>query len=140
MGLMPSVSGGLIACGKCGKRYSNPLTHVCVVRKKNGRRQLRPRATVTLGVCGKCGKPYTNPLSHVCAVQTDYKRRKSAADRQQAAERRKAAKAKAKEAARSGPPRPRHSYETCHDKDCTRATCEAYRDGFDDGLDEGRAW
>src|SRR6266516_4641915 len=74
----PKISVGLARCGRCGKRYSNPLTHVCVVRmdrKTKPKRSLKPKASVALVTCGTCGKPYANPLTHVCQVRTDFKRR-----------------------------------------------------------------
>jgi hypothetical protein len=28
----PKVKVSLVKCGRCGRSYNNPLTHVCVVR------------------------------------------------------------------------------------------------------------
>jgi hypothetical protein len=75
------VSGGLIRCGRCGKTYTNPFTHVCVGRigaKPKGKTRLAPKVKVT-AKCGSCGKPVTNPLTHTCTVKTDFKKRKKAA-------------------------------------------------------------
>lgn len=138
MPVKTKVGGGLIHCGKCGKRYSNPLTHTCFVRGRHGKTRVKPKFTVSLGTCGKCGAAYSNPLTHVCK---DFKGRKEAqreAQRKAAAERRKEATAKRKEAARAGPPRRVHNYVTCRDPDCERKTCEAFRDGYVDGFEDGR--
>ncbi|MQA87260.1 MAG: hypothetical protein GEV03_22185 [Streptosporangiales bacterium] len=84
-------------CGRCGKRYANPLTHVCVVRmdrkRRPGKTRVKPKVTLT---CGTCGKPYTNPLTHRCTVRTDYKKRRAA---QRHAERRREKAARRKQAA-----------------------------------------
>jgi hypothetical protein len=128
------INVGLIQCGKCGKRYSNPLNHTCYVRRQRGKTRVKPKLNVTLGTCGKCGKAYGNPLTHVCK---DFKGR-AEAQRKQAAERRKEAAERRKEAERSGPKRQTHNYVTCRDPDCERKTCEAFRDGYRDGFEDGR--
>jgi hypothetical protein len=78
----------LLRCGKCGKPF-NPFgsAHVC-----NGARKGRTKLSlaVSLGDCPTCGRPRGNPLTHTCTVKTDFKARHRAADRQAAAERRKA--------------------------------------------------
>jgi len=119
LGWKPSVSASLVKCGKCGKPFTNPLTHVCTVRKASGKRKVKPSLSVTLATCSKCGKPYSNPLTHKCKVKTDFKAR------------RKAATAK--------PKRPPHNYRTCKDGDCRRQACEAYKEGYDDGEADGSA-
>lgn len=102
-----------VKCGRCGKRYTNKLTHTCVI-KTDYRKRL--------------------------AAQ---KRREEAAARRQrrleAAARRKAAAAARRQSAVSlgGPigsrPRPpAHNYRTCRDADCTRYGCTAYRQGIAD--------
>lgn len=42
MGFKPRVKIALVKCGRCGRRYNNPLTHVCVVR-------FNPRAAKKIG-------------------------------------------------------------------------------------------
>ena len=79
-------------CGRCGKPRG--LTHTCVTsatsKRKPGRTRLAPRATVT---CGTCGKP--RGLAHTCTVRTDFKQRKAAEARRQAADRKRAKRAEA---------------------------------------------
>jgi hypothetical protein len=78
------VSATLFRCGRCGRRYSNPLTHTCATRmdrkRPAGTTRLSPQASRT---CGTCGQPYANPLTHICTVRTDFKKRQAAAARQQ---------------------------------------------------------
>jgi hypothetical protein len=78
----------LLRCGKCGKGF-NPFgaAHVCNGGRK-GRTRVKP--TLSLGDCPKCGRPRGNPLTHTCTVKTDFKARQRAADRQAAADKRKA--------------------------------------------------
>jgi hypothetical protein len=107
-----------IRCGRCGGRYRNPLTHVCATRLDKPRRARKSTAEVSASLtCSRCGKSYANPLTHVCTVKTDFRRRSAAAG-----------KAKARAAKRTHP-RP----SACRDRDCERAACAAYRDGFADG-------
>lgn len=81
MPLKLRIKGGLIRCGRCGKRYSSPLAHVCAVRmdskRKPGRSRLKAPA-VTLAKCGSCSASYSNPLTHVCKAKSDFKRRAAA--------------------------------------------------------------
>jgi endogenous inhibitor of DNA gyrase (YacG/DUF329 family) len=114
------IAASLMKCGQCGKRYSNPLTHVCYnPRGKGPRLQVRPRVAVD---CPRCGKPVTNPLAHVCSVRTDFRKRLAEQKKAQARARRKKARAAA----------PQHDYH-CTDPDCHRRMCLAYRDGLGDG-------
>lgn len=79
---MPQASGGLIRCGRCGKHYTNPFTHICTTRigaKRKGRTKLAPRLTAPAVKCSTCGKPYSNPLTHTCTTKTDFAKRKKAA-------------------------------------------------------------
>ena len=114
--------------------------------KRAARKQAR-RASVK---CKACGKRYVNPLTHVCAPKSDFRSRRSAADRaakreaarerrKAAADRRKAAaaerrkRARAKRSAGRRPSaRPGHDYRLCRDGDCTRTACRAYQEGIAD--------
>lgn len=84
----------MLRCGTCGKRYSNPLQHVCRTRldrkRKPGKTKVKPTLTFT---CRTCGKATNNPLTHTCRIRTDFRRRKAAHARQTtlAAKRRRAA-------------------------------------------------
>ena len=120
MGLRMAAS--LMKCGQCGKRYSNPLTHVCYNPRGRGPRlQVKPRITVD---CPSCRKPVTNPLTHVCKIRTDFKKRLAEQKKQQRAAKR--AKARAEAA--------KHDYHSCRDPGCERRMCLAYREGYDDGV------
>lgn len=85
-----------------------------------------PKPKISFGKCGTCGKEIKNPLTHTCTVKTDFKRRRKAA---------------AKKARKTRQPRKQaqsaHSYRTCRDPDCPRVACGAYRDGVQDGYDDG---
>lgn len=121
MGL--SVKGGLVRCGRCGRRYSNPFAHVCAGQRK-GRTRVKPKFSASVK-CPRCGKAYANPLIHVCASKRgDFKRRKKAFEKRQKAAARRT--------------RPKHNYRTCRDPDCERVACEAYRQGVEDGMDAAR--
>jgi len=112
--------------------------------KRAARKQAR-RASVK---CKTCGKRYVNPMTHVCAPKSDFRSRRSAADRAAkreaarerrkaaadrrkaaAAERRKQARAK-RSASRRPSARPAHDYHLCRDEDCTRTACRAYQEGM----------
>lgn len=116
--------------------------------KTPAKRAVRQQARRVSVKCGTCGKRYVNPLTHVCAPKSDFRKRKREAERaarrdaararkKAAAERRKAAAAERRRKARekrSAPrsPRPQHDYRLCHDEDCRRHACVAYRDGIAD--------
>ncbi|MGI5324070.1 hypothetical protein [Actinomadura nitritigenes] len=91
----------VLNCGRCGKPRG--LTHTCRTRmdskRKPGKTRLKPRVKITT-TCRTCGKP--RGLTHTCRIQTDFKKRKAAAARREAAERkrRQAARRKATAAAR----------------------------------------
>ncbi len=115
----------LVKCGRCGKRYNNPLTHVCVVRMDRktapGSTKVKPRLAVK---CGRCGHPLGNPLTHRCVTHTDFKRRKRAAAK--------------------GPAHPRpvstgnaHEPAECKDDDCPRYGCKMYKGGYEHGYSDG---
>jgi hypothetical protein len=102
-----------VKCGTCGKRYTNPITHVCTV--KTDFRQRR------------------------AAGQRRQKREAAKARRKAAADRRKAAAADRRSKSRAAPaPRPaqqKHDYRRCQDSDCTRHACVAFREGFETGVE-----
>jgi hypothetical protein len=117
------IQFSLIKCGRCGKRYSNPLTHTCIVRMDR-RTPVRsssvgPKLQVK---CGRCGKPLGNPLTHTCHVKTDFKRRKREHERRQKAASRPAATGN------------KHDYTACTDPDCHLYVCRIYKEGFSDGV------
>lgn len=114
------ISVSMARCGQCGKRYSNPLTHVCVNPRGRGPRlQVRPRVSYD---CPVCERPVTNPLTHVCKVRTDFRRRLADRKRQE-------------KKPRPQPQQQQHDYRSCRDPDCQRRMCAAYREGFADGID-----
>ena len=118
------INVALVKCGRCGKKYSNPLTHQCVTRmdRKTPVRpsKVKPKLTVK---CGSCGKPLGNPLTHACVTRTDFRKRKA-----------DAAKPKAKPATNGNA----HEYTTCDDDDCHKFQCKIYKEGKDDGVVLGR--
>jgi len=129
MPLKIRVKGSLFHCGRCGKRHSNPLGHVCQVTRPAGRMTVRPEVTVSTGTCGRCGKPRgRGPLGHVCTGGGDFARR-AAAEKKAVTARKRAAAAAARQA------RPKHEYARCKDTGCERAACQAYREGVADGLE-----
>lgn len=118
------IAASLMKCGQCGKRYSNPLTHVCYNPRGHGPRlQVKPRITID---CPRCKKPVTNPLTHVCKIPSDFRKRLAGHKKQLAAEKRKKARAAA----------PQHDYHSCRDGSCRRRMCTAYREGLEDGRTE----
>ena len=138
MPLKFKIKGALFHCGRCRKRYSNPLGHVCVVRNPRGRVRVKPRASASLATCGKCGKSYSNPLGHVCANAGDFKKRAAAGKRREAAEAKrpkKPVKVWRLTKPASGKPRQVHDYRKCRDEGCTRVACEAYREGIERGAE-----
>jgi hypothetical protein len=110
----------LIKCGRCGKRYSNPLTHVCVTRMDRKPSARKTKVGPKLVVKCSCGAPLGNPLTHRCVTRTDFKKR--------AAE---------KPAPRPKPSGNAHEYAACEDDDCPRFQCRVYKEGRSDGRTEG---
>jgi hypothetical protein len=132
MGWRMKVS--LAKCGRCGKPYSNPVTHVCVTRigQRQRRTQIRPRVARD---CPKCGNPAGNPLTHVCRTRTDFRSRLRAEKKRQAAEKRaRARKGAAAKRAQSRPQQPKHDYRACQDEACERRSCAVFREGFESGV------
>jgi hypothetical protein len=119
------LSVSLIRCGRCGKRYSNPLTHVCVVRMDRktppGGTKVKPRLAVK---CSRCGHPLGNPLTHRCVTHTDFRKRKRAAERA----------AKHPRPASTGNA---HEPAECKDDDCPRYGCKMYKGGYEHGYGDG---
>lgn len=117
-----------VTCGTCGKRYSNPLTHVCAPKSDFKQRKAaagrRPKAEAA-----RQRKREAAARKREAAKA----RRKAAAERRKAAaaERRKKAAAKRSAPARR-PARPAHDYRLCRDPECPRHACKAYRDGITD--------
>ncbi|WP_026415426.1 hypothetical protein [Actinomadura oligospora] len=148
-------------CGRCGKPRG--LTHTCVTRlnrrNKSAKTRLKPSVTVTT-TCRTCGKP--RGLLHTCQVSTDFKQRKAAAARKQAAarKRKQAARRKAAATARRksspakpgttrtatgskpiAPPagkasarKPTHDHRTCQDTDCRRYACQIWKEAFAEAM------
>ena len=83
--LAVKISVGLIRCGRCGQRYSNPLNHVCTGRRR-GRTKVKPTLSVVT-TCPSCGKQAS--LAHVCSNRGDFASRQRAAERKTAAAERK---------------------------------------------------
>jgi hypothetical protein len=129
MASKPRLRLSLVKCGTCGKRYSNPAAHTCVVpaRRKSSRTKLAPKLTASY-TCPSCGKQASNPLAHVCkSKRGDFRRRKAAAVKRERQARRDASK---------------HDYATCPDgEQCERYPCriyaEGYRRGHSNGFEEG---
>ena len=114
----------LIKCGRCGKRYNNPLTHTCVVRMDR-RTPVRPskvgpKLTVR---CGRCGAALGNPLTHRCVTHTDFRQRKRAAG-----------KAHHPKPATTGNA---HEPAACNDDDCPRYGCKMYKECYENGYGDG---
>lgn len=123
-----------ITCGRCGKPRG--LRHVCVSSRN---RKAAVKASWSFGQCPKCRKRVTNPLTHTCRPKTDYKRRRAAASKQEAKDKRAQAASVAKvgRSRQRGPAKPKHDYTTCRDDDCQRTGCVAFRTGYHLGHLEG---
>lgn len=131
----------LFRCGRCGKRYANPLAHTCITRldrkRPPGKTHIKPRASLK---CGRCGKPYANPFTHTCAVKTDFRKRQAAEAK------RKRAAARGGGGSRQGSGQT-HDYRECfyHSQgdrhraaeDCPRFPCRLYREGHEHGYADG---
>ena len=122
--MAPRFRASLVKCGTCGRRYTNPASHVCVTRigRKRGKTKVTP--TVAL-LCPKCGKPY-NPLTHVCETRTDFRKRKREHVKATAAAERAAKRAAAG----------KHEPEDCTDDDCPRYPCKVYKRGYERGCED----
>lgn len=75
--------------------------------------------------CGRCGRKLGNPLTHRCTERTDFKRRKTAAEKPKPAP---------KAAPQTGD---KHEYQACDDQDCPRYICRVYKEGFANGWTRG---
>ena len=110
----------LVKCGRCGKRYSNPLTHTCVVRMDSRRRRTSTKVKPALSVkCGRCGHPLGNPFTHKCVTRTDFRKRKREAERPKPR--------------RPAPSGNTHEPAECRDEDCPRYGCKQYKAGYEAG-------
>lgn len=127
-----------ITCGRCGKPRG--LRHVCVSSSK---RKATVKAGWSFGQCPKCRKTITNPLDHTCRPKSDFRRRRSAAAKQEAKDKRAqgASIAKVGRSRQRGPAKAKHDYLTCSDGDCQRSLCVAFKTGYKtghlDGYDQG---
>ena len=125
----------VVTCGRCGKPRTG-LRHDCITSsgRASGRRAtLKP--SISFGKCPACKKRLGNPLTHVCAPKSDFKARKSRAE--------KRAKTAERERARKKRQSEQHPFESCRDDSCKRPMCVAYRSGWHEGhfagFDEGFA-
>lgn len=100
-----------VKCKTCGKRYVNPLTHVCAPKSDFAKRR--------------------REAERAARREAARARKKAAAERRKAAAAERHRKAREK---RSAPrsPRPQHDYRLCRDEDCQRYACVAYKDGVAD--------
>ncbi len=125
MALRPAL---LPVCGRCGKRREG-IRHDC---RSNSSRKATVSLKLTFGTCPTCKRTVSNPLTHACRPKSDFKRRKSKAEKAAARKKRQAEK---------------HDYQACADKDCPRSLCVAfktgrklgYQEGFGDGFAAGAA-
>lgn len=118
---MAKLNVALVRCGRCKKKYNNPLTHVCATQmgSRPGRTRVGPKLTVK---CGKCGRGIGNPLTHRCVQRTDFRKRKAAASKP------------TPKPATSGNA---HEYTACQDDNCPRFPCKVYKEGVMDGYAVG---
>jgi hypothetical protein len=143
---------GLIRCGRCGKRYTNPFSHTCVVNNATRRRRTPTKVTNPVTwECRTCHK--TRGPIHTCTIKTDFKKRRRKQARAEAtakrrARRRKAAgERKARERARKKTPRSMpgpgrrtgdsHEPGACGDQNCPKYGCRAFFEGFREGHGAG---
>lgn len=115
-----------VKCKTCGKRYTNPLTHVCTVRTDFKRRK---------AAADRAAKRERERQRRREAAAR--RREKAKARRKAAADRRKAAAAERRRRAREKrpaprPARPQHDFRTCEDDDCRRYACVGYKAGYAD--------
>lgn len=138
MALKLKIKAALITCGRCGKPRG--LSHVCVIRAdrpaRKGRTKLAPKVSASVK-CGSCGKPYANPLTHVCKPKSTARQQQRAAPRARKLAAGRPPRVKVVRPAK--PKRPEHNYRTCRGDDCSRITCEAFREGREIGFEDGYA-
>lgn len=131
MALKRAIRRGLITCRSCGKRHSNPLTHVCA----GGGGFDRKRATAERRAKTAARRQReTEARRRRRAREEEARRARRDRDREAARARR------AKSGTKAGAPASRakrqaHEYRTCRDRDCARQACEAYRDGIEYGIE-----
>jgi hypothetical protein len=123
----------VFTCGSCGKGYSNPLGHSCSGggdMAKRRRAAERSAATAKRQADRKAQR--ARERERIAAVRQA--ERAKARERVAAARKSERAKAKAKRPGSSRPRPQKHDYRRCRDADCERVACEAWREGFDEGL------
>jgi hypothetical protein len=109
-----------VVCGRCGKPRG--LAHTCT---SGGARKATIKLKAGFGKCPTCKKPRGNPLTHTCQPKSDFRRRKTAYEKEQ---RTKARKKRA---------RTDHDYQVCADNACPRPLCVAFKTGFTLGNRDG---
>jgi hypothetical protein len=103
-----------LACGKCGRKVSNPFAHTCTVRSDFAKRKRRA----------------ARQAKAAAARDRRRKRAEEAAARRKAAARQRKTAASRKKKPRASPHNPRN----CHDEECQRYPCRLYEEGFADGV------
>lgn len=79
--------------------------------------------------CPNCQKR-VQPF-HTCVIKTDFRKRRTQAERRtRAAKRRTAKTTKGTSAARPRERHQAHPYQTCHDPACQRRACVAFKEGM----------
>jgi hypothetical protein len=126
MGWRPQLNTFCTRCQKAHKPWETCVT--------SSARPAGFRIKLSFGKCPKCRKSYDQggALTHHCAPRSDFKRRKSQFESEQAK--------KAREAARKA--RPKHEYQECGDDECKRSACVAFKAGREIGDEAGfeRGW
>lgn len=125
----------LFRCGSCGKRYSNPLGHVCGKGGDFARRRKREKAS---GRRAREREVRAARRAKEADARRARRRREDDARRGRRS-RETAATAARKRKAASRPARPAHPYESCRDRACERIPCTAWREGYEAGYEAGYA-
>jgi len=98
----------LATCGRCGRSYANPLTHVCPSKPGDFKRRK-------------------------AAAERAERKQKATQLREQ-----RRAEAARRRAAGGPQRRAGHDYHSCRDAACNRALCRAYREGIERGFAAAR--
>jgi hypothetical protein len=121
-----------LRCGSCGKRYQNPLTHVCASPKADFRKRQTAHAKRQAAADRKARRAAVRKRE--TEARRARRKREEDARRARRGKERAAVRARtAKAAPASRPRRPAHPYRTCRDGDCQRPACLAYREGIETG-------